>query len=101
MKKIEFGLLAIRIEAAKRIGQEAADAVDDAGSCNLDTLILNIPRLRADWFESYGIRVYRLGSYIAVSTYFGMANKQQRGVEAMAKHLQSFGYPASVWYQMD
>ncbi len=101
MKKTDVGLLASKIATAKRIGQEAADAVDDGGTCNCDTLVLSIPRLRADWFDAYGIRVYRLGSYLAVSAHFGMANKQQRGVEAMASYLQSFGYPASVWYQMD
>lgn len=101
MKRVEVGLLASKITTARRLGQESADAVEDGGTCNCDTLILSIPRIRIDWFEPYGIRAYRLGSHVAISAHFGMANKQQRGVEAMAAHLREQGYPASVWYQMD
>lgn len=101
MKKEELTELAKHVAKARELGQAAADAVDDGGTCNMDTVCLYLPGTRIASVNAAGVDAYKLMSYVALSGRFGQANKNTTGVRAMVKHLQEQGLSAFVWYQMD
>lgn len=101
MKKPELIELAGHIADAKAIAEEAVKGVEDDGTCNMDTLVLDIPGTRLKTLEDLGVSCYRLRSYVAISASFGQAARNTLGVEAMRDHLVSKGYRASIWYQAD
>lgn len=101
MKKPQLIELAAHIGDAMRIASVAVEGMDDAGTCNMDTLVLDIPGTQLKSMEALGVKCYRLRSYIAISASFGQAQRNTRGVEAMAEHLKGLGYKAGIWYQAD
>lgn len=101
MKKPELIELAGHIADAKRIAQQEVDGMEDVGTCNFDTLVLDIPGTKLQTLQGLGVDCYRLRTYVAISARFGQAQRNTSGVEAMAKHLAGLGYKASVWYQAD
>lgn len=101
MKKPELIELAGHIADAKRIAQQEVDGMEDVGTCNFDTLVLVIPGTKLKTLQGLGVDCYRLRSYVAISARFGQAQRNTRGVEAMARHLAGLGYKACVWYQAD
>lgn len=101
MKKPELIELAKHITDARQMAVQAVLGVEDDGTCNMDALILDIPGTRLKTLEDLGVSCYRLRSYVAISAYFGQANRQTKGVTAMRDHLVAQGYNASIWYQMD
>lgn len=101
MKKEELQELATHVAEAIKLGHAAADAVEDGGTCNMDRACLYLPGTRMASVEKAGMSVFKLRSYFALCCSFGQANKNTAGVQAIAKYLQSKGYSAFVWYQMD
>jgi len=101
MNKEQLKHLAQDVREARKLGQAAADQVDDGGTCNMDTVTLYLPGTRITSVTAAGIDAYKLTAYIALRCSFGQANKNTAGVRAVADYLKSKGHPASVWYQMD
>lgn len=101
MKREQLLELAKHVAEARKLGQAAADAVEDGGTCNMDRVCLHLPGTREASVSAAGISAFRLSSYFGLSASFGQANKNTAGVKAMAEHLTSKGYTAFVWYQMD
>lgn len=101
MNRAQLEALATVIPEAIKAGQEAADAVDDGGTCNMDRVTLHLPGTRMSSIEAAGISAFRLGGTIALRCSFGQANKNTAGVRAVSQFLKDKGYDAGVWYQMD
>lgn len=102
MTKDQLINLATHVATAKTKAKEAADAVDDGGTANLDTLVIYLPRTREKSLIDAGIEGYRLrGGWALRGFHHGQGQKQTAGVRAGAEYLRQHGYDATVWYQMD
>jgi hypothetical protein len=99
------------IRTALEIGERAeAENPDDGGTCNLDCVMLTLPRAteskvvqaahEAGWHirksRFYGQTVYMLNPRTN-----GQANARSRNAEAVAKALRDMGYDAMDYCQMD
>ncbi|MEG8984122.1 hypothetical protein [Acinetobacter baumannii] len=52
--------LAQKIQEARIIGKKAADAVEDKGTCNLDSVVIcGLPRVRETSLKNAGINCYK------------------------------------------
>lgn len=101
MKKEDIKALAQHVTEAIAAGQAAADAVDDGGTCNMDTVTIYLPGTRMAYMKELGVSRYKLRDSFAISCSFGQADKNTKGVQAASAYLKGKGYDASVWYQMD
>ena len=96
--------------------RKAADAArevypgGDGGTCNFDSLLLHLPRWNQYLIEAAarlaGIRVFDT-RYFGVKHYIfstpcgGQADARTRQAECMCKVMESLGYSAGVYYQVD
>ena len=96
---------------ARQRGMEAAQIVDDGGTCNLDDVVLRPPVERARGahvvraIEAAGLRATETtwcgrGWFIAWG-FPGQADKRTRAMEAARRCLEDHGFPCSMYYQMD
>lgn len=83
-------------------------AVDDGGTCNFDTPIVNLGKgvnkkklAEMDWRIEPVSERGNGGWYFVFIDLRGQANRRTKMAEAAAKSLQESGWEASVWYQMD
>lgn len=108
---IDYAKLAEDLKAARDEGFKAAESVSDGGSCNLDNVVIRLPRARRDrvdraareagmssshqsspaWARGFAIHAPRLG----------MGGKNTAQAEAMAAALKSRGWDAHVFYLTD
>lgn len=107
----DFAKLTADVSAAMQAGSEAAAAVEDGGSCNLDGVHLSIPRQReakvVEALAEAGVRTEKgnwgwFGAgYMLNPTNEGQADKRYAACEAIAKHLKAAGYDACHYYMAD
>lgn len=106
MAKLPLAELAKLVVEAQAEGQKAADATEDGGTCNLDTVVIyGYPGTSEASMQKAGIDCYKLrraGNFaLSGCSFGGQANKRNRGVEAMCKYLSEHGVDCFVHYQMD
>ncbi len=97
------------VKAAMQAGREAAALVEDRGSCNMDGVILGLPRLPASKvtaaIELAGISALKITTRIAtgymINPEDGQADKRYAGCEAIRKSLREAGYTVTPFYMMD
>lgn len=109
MKRIDVKELAEALKAAA-IAAQAASQGEDGGTCNLDSVILRVPKgTRFDTIKSAAVLA---GINVSETTWFGrgfflnfdvrgQGNARSRGAEAASHLLQERGYRTSMYYQMD
>lgn len=82
------------------------DEVEDGGSCNFDTPIVELTLTKkervavAEFLTPIGTRGYKNCYFVEVPLY-GQGNRRTRMAEAAAEALRKEGYKASVYYQLD
>ena len=93
---------------ALRDGKAAAATIDDAGTCNMDSVILKVRKSAKVEAAIAGAGAYYYWStskwakgYIINPPSVGQGFKRTRAAEAMAKSLSSAGFTAYVHYVMD
>ncbi len=87
----------------------AAQGTDDGGSCNLDSPVLTIPRMRESTAQfisdDSGVRIEKMsgrsGQWWVRTPTAGQAGMRTRMVEAAAKSLKADGFDCYVWYHAD
>ncbi|TCL40021.1 hypothetical protein EV210_101221 [Anaerospora hongkongensis] len=90
----------------------AIDAMpgDDGGSCNLDTLVLRVPKgreklvlkaIKAAGLHCRGKSDWLGPCYFVSGPTGGQGNGRTRTVTAMEKSLKGNGWDASVFYKVD
>ena len=98
------------LKAALTAALEAADAVDDGGTCNLDAAALFLPRWNQKLVEQAakeaGTRCFAWSLFGGKRFVFntpnvGQARKNEEAAEAMTKVLKNLGYDAFCYQQMD
>lgn len=104
-----YAVLAEALKAAAEAGRKAGAALGhDGGTCNFDAPALSLPRWNRKLVETAanaaGVGCFRwdlTGSYVFPLRlgYQGAANTE--AAEAAREFLQSAGYNASVYYQID
>lgn len=97
--------LSKKIMEARKVGQAAADKVQDGGTCNLDKVVIyRLPRVRESTLNNAGINCYKHWSFsgsFVLSGCYGQGDKNTVGIQAMADHLKSLGVDCYVHSQMD
>lgn len=95
--------LAAKVQRATAAGHAAAATVDDGGTCNMDHVVIYLPRVREAAVKAAGINAskWAAGEFHLVDSFGGQANKRSAGVEAMAKALKAEGVECFIYYQMD
>lgn len=95
------------LKRAREIARLAASAVDDGGTCNMDSVIIPtgrshpLKRRSPELDEIFGGERFDARwtrGYMLVYAY-GQGNKRLAAAEAAAKALNAWN--AHVWYQMD
>lgn len=100
---------------ARQAASRAVEGVEDTGTCNLDTLVLEVgpdasfPRkLKAilSAVEAAGCSAAWTGNrwhrgYFIFLPVFGQALRRTKTVEAACLHLRGRGWQVHVWYQID
>lgn len=82
------------------------DEVEDGGSCNFDSPIINIKLTRKereslkDFLMPVGLKGYK-DWYFVMIVIWGQGNRRTAMAEAAAKYMKDAGYNASVYYEMD
>ena len=108
----DFAKLTADVSAALKAGREAAAAVSDGGSCNLDGVHLAIPRQReakvVAALEDAGLPGISKSSwgwfgvgYMLNPSSEGQADKRYAACEAIAQHLKDAGYDACHFHMAD
>jgi len=106
MKLVEKEVLKAFRDAYEAAADAATVNTEDGGTCNLDAIEVSLPRWRESLVEclaevaGFSAWKHRPGVFVLGAS-FGMANRQQRAMEAGAKALKARGLSARVWYQMD
>lgn len=107
---MDWNKLVTDLREANAAAKAAADAIDDGGSANLDSVFLRIPRQREEKvlqaISDAGLYCRRkrewIGAgYMITPTCGGQANKRAKAVEVMKKELNDRGWDALGFYQMD
>ena len=104
--KLLAGVLKIANEQAI-----AASTGDDSGTCNLDAVVIKLPRWKDSEIEELkqisGLRIsgtlsgmWRGYRFIGFTTY-GQADEKTRMLEAAHKVMKAAGYDVYMYYQMD
>ena len=106
-----FEKLTAAVTAAMQAGQTAADSKpDDGGTCNMDAVILRIPRINeqkvVEAMAAAGVHTrkdtwWHGPGYMINPTSGGQGDRNTRAAEAIAKSLKEAGYDAMMHYQMD
>lgn len=105
----DYTKLTADVKAAMQAGSDAAALVADRGSCNLDGVILELPRLPLKKVME-AIELAGTSTVKITSTYFrgyminpneGQADKRYTACEAIRKSLREAGYTVTPYYQMD
>lgn len=96
------------IEARKVAIAEGTRNKDDGGTCNFDTPIIHLPRVRKEKIkeiaEKAGVELYKWDSgtyHICGDFLWGQAYLRTRMAEAFEKSLADKGYDTYVYYAMD
>lgn len=103
----EFEALEIALMNAEKEAQKFA-GIADGGTCNFDSLAIKVkatPRQMRmlDW-DSYkwGKRDKEGGTwYVICLNYMGQGSRRTRMAEEACRYMESQGYKATVYYQMD
>lgn len=79
-----------------------ADPKEDGGSCNMDSVVIVLPRFRKSVADSLClIKTHRPGRFYVPIDTKGQSARNTTMCESAAKKLQEFGYNAYVQYMMD
>lgn len=96
------------LEIAKKEAIAVAAMTDDGGTCNFDSLMLSLPRKQHakvfDAVKKAGLRAWYSEfwkSFIISTPVFAQGNRRTAQAEKMRDFMESVGYDASVYYQMD
>lgn len=105
----KYELLTESLRAAKAAAETHAND-DDGGTCNFDTACIVLPRwnreLTRKAFAAAGLRTDiwkfpRASAYMVLGCYTGQGDRRTNQAEAIRDCLESSGYEAHVYYQMD
>ena len=98
------------LKAALAAAKEAADSVDDGGTCNLDAASLLLPQWNERLVEqaakeagtsAFSWRIFGGKRYVFLPHVSGQARKRERAAEAMTASLAAAGYNAFCYQQAD
>lgn len=98
------------LKAAIAAGYTAAAAVEDTGTCNLDAASLSLPRWNQKLVEQaakeagtscFSWHLFGSKRFVFCTPNVGQARKNEEAAEAMTKILESLGYDAFCYQQMD
>jgi len=110
MKKDKINKLINDLKESKRLALEEIKEIKDTGSCNTDSIILYLPRIKEDNFNDlmnevglYGFKSKHWGNvcYKISPAGNGSANKRLKSMETMVDYLKSCGWYCSYFYQID
>lgn len=105
----KYAKLAEDLRKAAEVGRAAAALSDDGGTCNCDAATIRL----SGWIQAKveqaareaGVHCFVWNLWGSKSFVFpiesGQGNARTAGAEAMSKHLESAGYEAGMYYQMD
>lgn len=98
------------VREAMKQGEKIASATPDSGTCNMDGVVLKLPRLpetkvTAALAEA-GVSASKNkwgwhGTGYMINPPWGQADKRSKAAEAINRHLKGAGYDTSMYYQMD
>lgn len=100
-------LTAALVSARRAATQVEKNAPDDGGSCNIDTCVVLLPRVRAKTIESASRMAGTFVDRKKPSEWWvwlgggAQASLRTRRMEAGAKALKAAGFDAYVWYKAD
>lgn len=105
----KYAKLAEDLRKAAAVGRAAADLSDDGGTCNFDAATIRLKGWNRAKVEQAareaGVRCFEWNLWGSKSYVFpiecGQGNARTAGAEAMSKALESAGYDAGMYYQMD
>lgn len=105
----KYAKLAENLRKAAEVGRAAARLSDDGGTCNFDAATIRLKGWNRAKVEQAakeaGVRCFEWNLWGSKSYVFpiecGQGNARTAGAEAMSKALESAGYDAGVYYQMD
>jgi hypothetical protein len=106
----DFAKLTTDVTAAMEAGQQVADATEDNGTCNMDGVLLRIPRIKeanvVAALAAAGVNTDKNnwgwhGIGYMINPPWGQAEKRSRACDAIRKHLTESGYEVSGFYMMD
>lgn len=105
----KYAALRNSLRAARAAGLAAAARVPDGGTCNLDSPAISLPRWRSALVEEAarqaGCGCYRWSTSGSVYVFPlhtpGQANKRETAAETATAYLQSQGYDALTYSQID
>lgn len=110
MKKEEIKNLAKLLKEANQEAQSFKH-IEDGGTCNLDSLVINLKGVRKNMIEllesESGFKTSKIHSKWWVGYYFvflnfsGQGNRNTMMVEKAKKYLAEKGVNCAVYYQMD
>jgi hypothetical protein len=107
---IDYNKLTEDLKWARKCAVIAEANVEDSGTCNLDDLMLELPKASEKKvmtaIEAAGLRGYKtrfMGTpvFLIGPPMPGQAYKRTAQAEAMSRHMSKQGWISSVWYQMD
>lgn len=109
--KIDYDALEAGIKAAVEAAKEAAQDADDGGTCNFDAAAIFLKGAREDRVKAAakaaGVHATKMaggmwrGSYTLGTPEGGQGNRNTVQAIAMTKALESAGFEATTYYQMD
>lgn len=105
----KYAKLSVDLRKAAAVGHAAAELSDDGGTCNFDAATIRLKGWNQAKVEQAareaGVRCFVWNLWGSKSFVFpigcGQGNARTAGAEAMSKHLESAGYDAGMYYQMD
>ena len=105
----KYAALRDSLWAAQAAGLAAAARIPDGGTCNLDSPAVSLPRWRSAMVEEAarqaGCGCFRCGTFRGVYVFPfqvpGQANIRETAAETATAYLQSQGYDALTYSQID
>lgn len=106
----DYEKLTADVRKAMKAGEQAAAAVNDRGTCNMDGVVLRLPRLReqrvVDALSQAGVYTNKSGCGWAGPGYMinpncGQADKRSTAAKAIEASLKQAGYDVTMFYMMD
>ena len=107
MKNDRYTKLTQDLKAAVEAAQAAAVAIDDGGTCNMDSPMVWLPRWNAakikEAARAAGTRAYkhRLSWWMFSTGVYAQGDPRTIAAKAASHLLEERGYRASVFYMMD
>ena len=91
---------------AIKAAEDRAAVTDDGGTCNMDSVLVRLPRYNADAVtaiaKAQGIHAYkREESFWDIGSLYGQANRNEQAHRAMCESLKADGYQAYMNHRMD